>query len=901
MEFGGFFLQRAIDALFLFVIFVFLQVDNFFSSKYRGYRRLFVLAIISGIYYIILDDSKEVKSALWCLSFIEFVFIMACKLTYIKRDYCFAVFLLLMLFSSAATGRVFAGAIIVLPCLNLLAMFFSISPMSWWEFLIPIDTMRLTIQEKDKLVDPFWVFYDETNNQRDIGSNIKINTNIIKSKKNSFLDASYMKLQSPEKLSKALTNIKKRDGGFSYEAFLKRVTPVCKRIYNAVNSNNIEIIDYMLSDALAEQLRYFASSEISGPVSADFVINDMRIAQVNSSANFDILHLFVRAVSYDYITEKDLEEEELIDEIANYSKKLIERNVTEYYTFVRRPSAKTLERPGLLEGKCPNCGSPIKIGEHTVCKSCGSFIRSGEYDWVLAKITPAKYWDYIEPDSIYGYNELCQSDPDFTVQQIEDKSGVLYWLLERAKEDRNPKYIKRFATANFCNSFTRMACSQYIEPMICRSVNLTAIDTTEDKDRCYVLVKYVIEGIVNNKGNELVSQWVYVLSRNKGKKTRINRALSSVHCPNCGAPLNSSFAENCEYCGAIVNDGNEWALEKMITPDDQTYCNLIEKAKEALKKTTKFDFEYLESNDTLAVSAQILMADGKMEDSEYELLLTIAKQSGVSERQLKRILDNMKAGSVHVPLPKGGIKAENVIRAATRMAFADRELADEEMEAIVNMGYQMGYSKLDIRRIMNSEMAKLHKEGETIIRTSSKESVNGDQNSFGSGEDIAKLSDAELKSREQESYDIISAAVQIMLADGLMDKRELEYLRSLSQSLNIPYSTVNEIIDNVKSGISYIPTPEFGSPKAERILRAAVKMSLVDDIFNERENQILIKIAEKMGYSKLDVNRLLNSERNLKEKKPEAIAESEAYEKERKERIEKEKRRALQSRPIAKG
>lgn len=856
-----FFINLTFELIFLIAMLIFLGFDNMLSNKYRGYRRLLFSTLISIVYFYFTLGSNDVK-AMFLVGTTVFIILILYKFTELKHTFAGLFFIACFIFSCLVTNKIFAATFMFLPILNLVALLLSTNPVYWWELLLPKNTSHLTLIEKDKLIDPLWVFYDPVNSERDIGDEVPIQTNVIKSKIISFRDASYMKLQSPEKLSKALTNIKQRDGEFSYEAFLRRATPVCKRIHNAINSNKIEKVDYLLSDALVEQLKYMAGSDTNKHVSANFAINDMRIAQVNSNANFDILHLFIRAVSYDYANDKDIEKNNLlISDLSDTNKKLIERNVTEYYTFIRKPSAKTLNRPGLLEGKCPNCGASIEVGEHTVCKFCKSFIRSGEHDWVLAKITPAVYWDYIEPDNIVGYNELCANDPGFSVQQVEDKSGVLYWLLEKAEREKNSKSIKRFATPNFCETFERKKFDEDNEAIICRSVNLKAIEIAENKEYCYVTVKAAIDGLVNDDGEEISSQQVYVLSRNKGKITKINRALSSVHCPNCGAPLNSSFSDNCEYCGIIINDGSEWALDKIVNTDDEKYCELVEKTNNKDRKITKSELEELQLNDTLAVSAQILMADGKIDEREYELLLTIAKETGVNEKQLNKILDNIKQGFVHVPLPNGGIKAENIIRSATRMAFADRELSDEEMETIINIGYQMGYSKLDIKRIVNSEISKLHKEGENIIRKSSNTIENDYKPLQRLGANAAKLTPAEIKIKKQEAYDILNVSIQIMLADGIMDKKELEYLQSLAKSLEIPFSVVNETINNVKSGICYIPTPSFGSVKAEKILRSAIKMSLADNVLNEQEQQLLFKLGNKMGYTALDINTLINSER----------------------------------------
>ncbi|HPS82080.1 MAG TPA: CTP synthase, partial [Candidatus Limiplasma sp.] len=60
---------------------------------------------------------------------------------------------------------------------------------------------------------------------------------------------------------------------------------------------------------------------------------------------------------------------------------------TEVWTLLRRPGAKTLSRPGLMEGYCPNCGNKLALSTSITCASCQALINSGEYDWVLAEIT----------------------------------------------------------------------------------------------------------------------------------------------------------------------------------------------------------------------------------------------------------------------------------------------------------------------------------------------------------------------------------------------------------------------------------------------------------------------------------------------------------------------------------
>jgi hypothetical protein len=214
--------------------------------------------------------------------------------------------------------------------------------------------------------------------------------NVKKSEHKSIHDTAFLQIQSPAVLSESLTRIGRRDGLFAYDVFLKRAGMAFRQIQEALDKRAVESIEHLVSDGLFEQFRYQIrerEKKASRTVSVELTVNDMQIAQVNLESGFDVLHLFVRAVSRDY--EAAAEEKDIrVDEIrADRRKVFTERVICEYWSFLRKPSAQTKNAPGLLEGQCPNCGKPLQIGQVTVCPACSSFIRSGQYDWVLSRIT----------------------------------------------------------------------------------------------------------------------------------------------------------------------------------------------------------------------------------------------------------------------------------------------------------------------------------------------------------------------------------------------------------------------------------------------------------------------------------------------------------------------------------
>ncbi|MFA6750492.1 MAG: hypothetical protein WCS82_11560, partial [Candidatus Riflebacteria bacterium] len=73
-------------------------------------------------------------------------------------------------------------------------------------------------------------------------------------------------------------------------------------------------------------------------------------------------------------------------------------------------------------------------------------------------------------------------------------------------------------------------------------------------------------------------------------------------------------------------------------------------------------------------------------------------------------LDSVKTGRVHVPVPRPrSVQAQSLISDAVKMALADKTIAPSEREALINLGMQLGYTKLDVNQIINRELTKLTK------------------------------------------------------------------------------------------------------------------------------------------------------------------------------------------------
>jgi hypothetical protein len=451
-------------------------------------------------------------------------------------------------------------------------------------------------------------------------------------------------------------------------------------------------------------------------------IYNTRIAQVNTDKNYDAIHVFIRASSADALYDLETGEE--------LAKNQERRKFCEYWTFVRRPSAKTLKKPGLLEGNCPNCGAPVEIGQATVCKVCESFIRSGSYDWVLAKITQACEWEYYESSLLKGWNQMVTQDPNFNVQQIEDRASVIFWMQRLAERKKDSRPLRRFATEALCSKyFTRTGGSAlppngFIENVNLGSVKLQGFKISKYWDRIFVLV--IWSGVpvfldengipLSNKGMNQVRRDVLVLMRRHGVKTNLDTTLTSAHCPNCGGPLDSSYSLECKYCCTILNEGSKgWILERITSEFDSEYMMILKskaKAKEQLADNESSEIR--SARDVITVAAQLLIADGKTASEELDLLEKVAKSHGMAQEEINSIIYSLQNGKIYIPAPANSRESWNLLESAAKMALCDNELSEAEEKSLYTLAQHIGYSKADVKRAIKMEVRKRHAAGEKI-------------------------------------------------------------------------------------------------------------------------------------------------------------------------------------------
>ena len=401
----------------------------------------------------------------------------------------------------------------------------------------------------------------------------------------------------------ALNQIKSKDPDFSEKGFCARAKKAFRLIQNAWSNRDISKAEAFLADGTYEQFLIqldFMKQEHILDVMENLEIKNTFILGFESDGNIDSIFLSITAEGKNYKvndqTKKYIEGDKKVEEF------------TEIWTFIRRTGAKTLGKPGLIEGYCPNCGTPITIGRHTNCTSCGCLLRSGEHDWILSNITQACEWVRNNNKLIPGVKKYMGFDAGFNVQHIEDRTAMMFWRKVSADRQGDIAPLRKIAVDKYYSKVQKTYSAsdgyEYFDNCAIGSIRLLAVDADKNANEDYIYVEILWNGLLKpskNKKQSFASKIgklfekkknsnsVFVLKRKRGVMTDTKTGLCAAPCPNCGAMESNSSNNECEYCGAVMNDGNrDWVLEDIIDGSDLRVNTWVSKVKLSATKPIAF-------------------------------------------------------------------------------------------------------------------------------------------------------------------------------------------------------------------------------------------------------------------------------------------------------------------------
>ena len=556
----------------------------------------------------------------------------------------------------------------------------------------------------------------------------------------------------------SLSKIVAKDPGFNKEVFFTRIKKAFMLIQSSWERRDLSKAEAFIADGTYEQLQI----QING-YKEKKIIDKMEGLEVLSSSilgyesdgRFDSIFVAITAKGKNYRVDERTGRFIEGDRIAT--------EFSEVWTFLRRTGTKTLGKPGLIEGFCPNCGSPISMGRHAKCSSCGSILRSGEHDWVLSNITQASEWSTKTSNrSIPGYSRYLKKDSGFNVQHIEDLVSIMFWRKNEAERIGKADPLRKVATDEFCEAQTvwykpdANGNRKLYDDCAVGAIQVIAIDDVSSEEEDYILASIVWSGVPSKKGHDgkIVAvvqktnqRSVFVLKRKRGVRTDTKTTLTSGHCPNCGAPESHSDSNCCEYCGSVMNDGKkDWVLEAVLSSFDSKVSQILSLVKDAdregiggfvhsanvddnvnYSKRNYTSEDYTASVYSVPASTMVkwmiamMLADGQIDSKEIALIYDLGDKRGISRDEIDLMVSDIKCQSSPVDYITNSTSVpmdEELMRVIIRVAYADGKLAKGEIALLRYLGKKMQMSEERMKVLLSEERMNLYYMSKAVIKES---------------------------------------------------------------------------------------------------------------------------------------------------------------------------------------
>ncbi|MBI3564336.1 MAG: transporter [Elusimicrobia bacterium] len=369
--------------------------------------------------------------------------------------------------------------------------------------------------------------------------------------------------ESSSRRAAALAKIRAADPAFDEDAFLKRAAAAFVSIQDAWSRQDMAKARAFVSDGVyerfARQIAEYKERGVRNRMS-DVEVLKARALGYRSGRHYDAVFVAFDAAATDELVKLGT------DEVVSGGPD----SFTEVWTFLRRPGAKTGAGPGLIEGHCPSCGSPLPIADAAQCAACKAWVNSGEHDWVLVEITQASVWEFPDAElGVDGWDAASAADPGLSLEAVEDRTSVAFWRWLDARRRGDPAPLRGVSSEEFLKdleldgSFERDAAVGAVETI--------AFERGGEWDRAHVKVSWEADLWERVPGGEPrfdareQRAHYFVFRRKAGIQSDPKKGLRAARCPACGAPSEQPDAAACAYCGHPYNDGSvSWVLEGIV-------------------------------------------------------------------------------------------------------------------------------------------------------------------------------------------------------------------------------------------------------------------------------------------------------------------------------------------------
>ncbi|MCA9224005.1 MAG: TIM44-like domain-containing protein [Planctomycetales bacterium] len=550
------------------------------------------------------------------------------------------------------------------------------------------------------------------------------------------------------------------DPDFNEERFYDRVRHGFVQVQQAWCSQDMQPVRAFISDGILERF----TLQIQEQRERDYrdhmeqiVVNRVALAKADSNEYFDEITVMIAASAIDYRMS--------LSKGKRLSGSILSESFVEYWTFLRRHGVRTTDKPGLIEGSCPNCGADIRLNQSARCPACDSVLRSGQYDWVLTEITQASEWNGDDRQRVVNLDWYrAQADAALQLRHLEDRTSVIFWRKAAADRAGDVRPLTKMATTEFCeqyaSGFRRDSrdgdARQFWGECAVGSVDVLALlpaaignaasanasangngrDHSAEldgagMDRALIEVRW--SGTKHSLdprqglralGDSSAFRTMFVLSRRQGARTNVDQTIASAHCPNCGAPETNVASHGCEFCGETLNDGShDWVLTAIHPMNSAEAHELIRQAREHAQSNVQ-DVATLtdrppQASQQLAWAIKMALADNELDEREMKMLQRAAAHRRVDHEWLDAMIEAARRDQLDVPMPPDRAAARQWLTSMADVSLWDGRISESELRLLCQAGAAYDYSAYDVKQLVRERRARIYRQAREQLRSRS--------------------------------------------------------------------------------------------------------------------------------------------------------------------------------------
>ncbi|HZF10404.1 MAG TPA: TIM44-like domain-containing protein [Thermoanaerobaculia bacterium] len=277
--------------------------------------------------------------------------------------------------------------------------------------------------------------------------------------------------------------------------------------------------------------------------------------------------------------------------------------LNERWTLVRNATVHSKPPEQLGSFHCPNCGAPFQSAGGGRCDYCSQVVTDGRFDWSVQSIELLEEED--RPPALTGTTEeegtdfptgyhpevaarraqLLAVDPAATDEAITARLRLIYDQLNAAWTNLDLKPIRPYVSDSlfeylqyWIDAYRQQGLRNVLQGM--HIIKITLAKVVRDKHFDALTFRFwgtgrdttvrqdngqVVGG--NPHADRAYSEY-WTLIRGAGVR---GAPTTDATCPNCGAPLSTNMAGDCEHCGAKITRGDfDWVLSKIEQDDSYT-------------------------------------------------------------------------------------------------------------------------------------------------------------------------------------------------------------------------------------------------------------------------------------------------------------------------------------------